>query len=171
MTCLPKAFPVFFFAFFIQFTLLVFGVRFVNNFIPCLVLLCVHLCPNLPLSMAPHRWYFAWENIQWGFSDVSCCSSSWIFILLLYLHLSMFFILLLFFHSHFLFNVIPHPSVDYLRGFYTPFYTFSPTHCRMIRDIFIFWPFRYLLAASATALSGHFFTHRCFLSYTPSLTS
>ena len=76
----------------------------------------------------------------------------------------MFFILLLFFHSHFLFNVIPHPSVDYRRGFYTPFYTFSPAHRRVIRDTFIFWPFRYLLAASTTALNGHFFYPQAFFT-------
>ena len=48
----------------------------------------------------------------------------------------MFFILLLFFSL--LFDVILHPSVDYRRGFYTPFYTFSPAHRRVIRDTFIF---------------------------------
>ena len=50
-----------------------------------------------------------------------------------------------------------HPSqrsVDYRWGFYTPFYTFSPAHHRVIRDTFIFWPFH--LATSATALNGHF---------------
>ena len=48
------------------------------------------------------------------------------------LHLSIFFIHIL------LFDIIPHPSVDYRRGFYTPFYTFSPAHRRVIRDTFIF---------------------------------
>ena len=51
-----------------------------------------------------------------------CCCSSFVFFL----------------HSHFLFGIIPHPSVDYRRGFYTPFYTFSPAHCRVIHDTFIF---------------------------------
>ena len=41
-------------------------------------------------------------------------------------------------HSHLLFDIISHPSVDYRRGFYTPFYTFSPAHCRVICDTFIF---------------------------------
>ena len=41
-------------------------------------------------------------------------------------HLLMFFSLL--------FDIIPHPSVDYRRGFYTPFYILSPAHCRVIRD-------------------------------------
>ena len=47
-------------------------------------------------------------------------------------HLSIFFIHIL------LFDIIPHPSVDYRRGFYTSFYTFSPAHRRVIRDSFIF---------------------------------
>ena len=58
-----------------------------------------------------------------------------IFILLLYLHLLMIFILLLFFSL--LFDIIPLPYMDYCRGFYTPFYTFSPAHCRVIRDTFV----------------------------------
>ena len=58
-----------------------------------------------------------------------------IVILLLYLHLLMFFILLFFFSL--LLNIISHPSVGYCRGFYTPFYTFSPAHRRVIRDTFI----------------------------------
>ena len=41
-------------------------------------------------------------------------------------------------HSHFLFDVIPHPFVDYRQGFYTPFYTFSPAHHGVICDTFIF---------------------------------
>ena len=58
-----------------------------------------------------------------------------IVILLLYLHLLMFFILLFFFSL--LLNIISHPSVGYCLGFYTPFYTFSPAHRRVIRDTFI----------------------------------
>ena len=53
-----------------------------------------------------------------------------------------------------LFEVIPHPSVEYRRGFYTPFYTLSPAHRRAIRDTFIFRPFH--LDANTAALSGHF---------------
>ena len=37
-----------------------------------------------------------------------------------------------------LFDIIPHTSVDYRRGFYTSFYTFSPAHRRVICDTFIF---------------------------------
>ena len=42
------------------------------------------------------------------------------------------------------------------RFFLDPFCTFSPAHCRVIRDTFIFRPFHYLLTASAMVLSGHF---------------
>ena len=71
-------------------------------------------------------------------SDVTLLgrTSGEVFVLLSSSHLSMFFILLLFFSL--LFDIIPHPSVDYRRGFYTPFYTFSPAHRRVIRDTFIF---------------------------------
>ena len=82
-----------------------------------------------------------------------CCSSFLIFILLLYLHLSMFFILLLFF-IHILFSASSLTLPWTIAGFLHPFYTFSPAHRRVIRDTFIFRPFH--LAASATALSGHF---------------
>ena len=36
-----------------------------------------------------------------------------------------------------LFDIIPHPSVYYRRSFYTPFYTLSPLHRKVIRDTFI----------------------------------
>ena len=84
-----------------------------------------------------------------------CCWSSFcccIFILLLYLHLSMFFILLLFlliaFRRH------PSPFRGLSPGFLHSILSFRPAHRRVIRDTFIFRPFH--LAASATALSGHF---------------
>ena len=40
-------------------------------------------------------------------------------------------------HSHFIFNIIPHSSVDYHQVF-TPVLYFLPAHCRVIRDTFIF---------------------------------
>ena len=63
------------------------------------------------------RCYFAWESLQWGFCDVSC-SCSFIFVLhfVVVLHLLLFFIFVAVLHS-LLFNVIPHPSVDYRRVF------------------------------------------------------
>ena len=65
------------------------------------------------------------------------------------LHLSMFFI-----HTCFSSSSLTLPWT--IAGFLHPFYTFSPAHRRVIRDTFIFQPFRYLLTASATVLSGHF---------------
>ena len=59
------------------------------------------------------------------------------------------------FHSHFLFDVTPHPSVDYCRVFIPNLY-FHPSPSRSGLQHFYFQPFRYLLAASAMALSGHF---------------
>ena len=86
-------------------------------------------------------------------SDVTLLgrTSGKVFVLLSSSHLSMLFILLLFFSL--LFDIIPHPPVDYRRGFYTPFYTFSPAHRRVIRNSLFNHS---LLAASATALSEHF---------------
>ena len=64
----------------------------------------------------------AWENLRrflWWWSSLCCCYSSFV----------------VFPHSHFLFDIIPHPSVDY-----------SPAHCRVICSTFnfnhfvIFWP-------------------------------
>ena len=59
-------------------------------------------------------------------------------------------------HSHFLFDVIPHRSMDYRRIF-TPtlYYQPSPSQRDMRHFHFSTIPL-YLLAASATALSGHF---------------
>ena len=86
-------------------------------------------------------------------SDVTLLgrTSGEVFVLLSSSHLSMLFILLLFFSL--LFDIIPHPPVDYRRGFYTPFYTFSPAHRRVIRNSLFNHS---VLAASATALSEHF---------------
>ena len=59
-------------------------------------------------------------------------------------------------HSKFLFYAIPHPSWTIAGVFNILFYTFSPAHCRVIRDTFIFNHSVNVLAACATALSGHF---------------
>ena len=56
-------------------------------------------------------------------------------------------------HSHFLFDVIPHPSVTIAR-FLDPFCTFSPAHRRVICNTF--QPFCYVLTVSSTVLGGHF---------------
>ena len=58
-------------------------------------------------------------------------------------------------HSHLLFDIIPHPSVDY-RRFFPPILYFQPSALQRDSPHFHFQPFRYLLTASATVLSGHF---------------
>ena len=58
-------------------------------------------------------------------------------------------------HSHLLFDIIPHPSVDY-RRFFTPILYFQPSSLQRDSPYFHFQPFRYLLTASATVLSGRF---------------
>ena len=86
----------------------------------------------------------AWENIR-IFCDVD------LHFAVVILHLSMFFIHIFFSTSSL---TVPWTIVRFL----DPFCTFSPAHYRVIRDTFIFRPFHYLLAASATVLSGHFLT-------------
>ena len=71
---------------------------------------------------------------------ICCCCSSFIDVL----------------HSHFLFDIIPHPSVDYRQIFTTILY-FQPSPSQNDLQHFHFQPFRYLLATSATGLSGHFY--------------
>ena len=71
------------------------------------------------------------------------------------LHLSMFFILLLLLHSHLLFDIIPHPSVDY-HWVFTPILYFQPSPSQSHLRYFHFQLLRYLLTASATVLSEHF---------------
>ena len=68
-----------------------------------------------------------------------CCCSSFIDVL----------------HSHLLFDITPHPSVDYRRVF-TPILYFQPSPSQSDLRHFHFQPFRYLLTASAMVLSGHF---------------
>ena len=81
-----------------------------------------------------------------------CCSSFHFAVASSFVNVLHFVVVL---HSHFSFDVIPHPFVDY-RQIFTPILYFQPSPSRSNRDTFIFRPFRYLLAASATVLSGHF---------------
>ena len=100
-----------------------------------------------------------------------CCSSFLIFILLLFFICRYSSFLLLLLHSRFLFDVIPHPSVDYRQGFYIPFYTFSPAHpSQSDSRHFHFLTIRCLLGANYR-LEWAFFTHRCFLPYLCSFTN
>ena len=85
--------------------------------------------------------------------------------LLLYLHLSMFFILLLFFS--FSFRRHPSPFHGLLPGFLHVILHFQPSPSQS--DLQHFHLFNHsILAASATALSRNFFTHRRFLPCAPS---
>ena len=86
----------------------------------------------------------SWENLcdvscHFVFVSSFCCCSSFVDV----------------FHSHFLFDIIPHPSVDY-RQVFTPILYFWPSLSQSDLWYFHFQPFRYLLTASATVLSGHF---------------
>ena len=59
------------------------------------------------------------------------------------------------FTFHLLFDIIPHPSLDYRRVF-TPILHFQPSPSESDSRYFHFQLFRYLLTARATVLSGHF---------------
>ena len=88
------------------------------------------------------RWYLL------GRTSVGFCDVDLHFVAVI-LHLLMFFI-----HIFFSTSSLTLPWT--ITRFLDPFCTFSPAHRRVIRDTFIFQPFRYLLTASATVLSGHF---------------
>ena len=86
----------------------------------------------------------SWENLcdvscHFTFVSSFCCCSSFVNVL----------------HSHFLFDIILHPSVDYHQVF-TPILYFRPSPSQSDLWHFHFQLFRYLLTASATVLSGHF---------------
>ena len=82
-------------------------------------------------------------------------------------------------HSHFIFNIIPHSSVDYHQVF-TPVLYFLPAHCRVIRDTFIFnhsvifviqalqfWVGIFYPQAFFTLCSSQHFWHNLLLSRLP----
>ena len=89
------------------------------------------------------RWHLLGRT-SGGFCDVDLH-----FVVVVILHLSMFFI-----HIFFLTSSLTLPWT--IARFLDPFCTFRPAHRRVIRNTSIFRPFRYLLTASATVLSGHF---------------
>ena len=60
-----------------------------------------------------------------------------------------------FLHSHFLFDIIPHPSMDYRQDF-RPILYFQPSPSQSDLRHFHSQPFRYFLTTSATVLSGRF---------------
>ena len=88
-------------------------------------------------------------------------------LLLLYLHLSIFFILLLFFSL--LFDVIPHPSVDYrtITRVFTPHFILS---AQPIAEWFATLSFvePFCSCRGRYGLEWAFFTHRRFITYAPS---
>ena len=81
--------------------------------------------------------------LAWVLSG-SFCDIDLYFVVVAVLHLPFYFI-----HIFFSTSSLTLPFLD-------PFCTFSPAHRRVLPHTFIFQPFRYLLTASATVLSGHF---------------
>ena len=96
------------------------------------------------------------EEVLVRSSSCSWCSSFCCHLSIFFIHIS-------------LFDIISHPSVDY-RQVFTPILYFQPSPWQSDSRQFHFQPFRYLLTASATVLSGRFFIHRRFLPYAPSPT-
>ena len=94
----------------------------------------------------------AWENLQWVFCDVGCCSSIIaVFVMLFFIHcLSTSFL------------TLPWAIVRFLH----PFCTFRSAHCRVICDNFIltFWILLLQFYRERYGFEWVFFTHRCFLS-------
>ena len=77
-------------------------------------------------TKAPEQWYFAWENLQWVF----------FVILVVALHSLLFLCCCLLFFIH-CFSTSSLTLPWDIARFLHPFYTFSPAHRRVIRDIFI----------------------------------
>ena len=86
--------------------------------------------------------------LAWVLSG-SFCDIDLYFVVVAVLHLPFYFIRIFFF------DIIPHPSVDY-RQVFRPILYFQPSPSQSDLRHFHFQPFRYLLTASATVLSGHF---------------
>ena len=97
----------------------------------------------------------AWENL-WKFlscwsSFCYCCYSSFINV----------------FHSHFLFNIILHPSLDY-RQVFRPILYFQPSPSQSDLWHFHFSTIRLSSYRELYGFERAFFTHRRFLPYVPS---
>ena len=82
------------------------------------------------------RCYFAWKNLQWGFCDVGCsCSFTFVSSFCCCSSVILFFIFVVV-----VLHFISTSSLNLtwtITGFFHPFYTFSPAHCRVIRNSFI----------------------------------
>ena len=99
----------------------------------------------------------AWENLRrflwcWSSFCCSCCSS-----------------LVVFLHSHFLFDIILHPSMDYHQVF-RPILYFQPSPSQSDLRYFHFQPLCYCYR-KRYGFEWEFFTHRRFLPYAPSQAS
>ena len=96
----------------------------------------------------------AWENLWrflWCWSSFLCCYSSFANVI----------------HSHFLFDIIPHPSVDY-RQVFRPILYFQPSPSQSDSRHFHFSTIPLSSYHERYGFEWTFFTHRRFLSYAPS---
>ena len=96
----------------------------------------------------------AWENIRrflWCWSSFCCCYSSFVDVL----------------HWHFLFDIIPHPSVDYCQVF-RPILYFQPSPSQSDSQHFHFSTIPLSSYLERYGFEWAFFTHRRFLPYAPS---
>ena len=97
----------------------------------------------------------AWENLRrflWCWSSFCCCCySSFVDVL----------------HSHFLFDIIPHPSVDY-RQVFRPILYFQPSPSQSDSQHFHFSTIPLSSYLERYGFEWAFFTHRRFLPYAPS---
>ena len=95
----------------------------------------------------------AWENLRrflWCWSSFCCCYSSFVDVL----------------HSHFLFDIIPHPSVDY-RQVFRPILYFQPRPSQSDLQHFHFSTIPLSSYRDRYGFEWAFFTHRRFLPYAP----
>ena len=97
----------------------------------------------------------AWENLQrflWCWSSFCSCYSSFVDVL----------------HSHFLFEIIPHTSVDYRQVFFRPILYFQPSPSQSDSRHFHFSTIPLSSYCERYGFEWAFFTHRRFLPYAPS---
>ena len=91
------------------------------------------------------------SGFLWCWSSFCCCYSSFVDVL----------------HSHFLFDIIPHPSVDY-RQVFRPILYFQPSPSQSDSRHFHFSTIPLSSYHERYGFEWTFFTHRRFLSYAPS---
>ena len=100
----------------------------------------------------------AWKNIRrflwcWSLFCCCCCCCCYSFVIFL--------------HSHFLFDIIPHSSVDYCQVF-TPILYFQPSPSQSNSRHFHFSTIPLSSYCKCYGFELAFSTHRCFLPHTPS---